>query len=241
MIRNNFLQRKKSVLLKLDKSSKKSWDKKILKLCEEINSKENYYTTSSCSGRVVIIKDEKKKGPNLFEFVSHDVVLLGGLKKELEKLRSHARDIGGSVPGQVQGTSLRKIVKGKIFSCDSKSVNTKIPRDDGFEPTNRGALVTGNLIFKQEPPILHVACKTFEDAQEFLKKAQFAGWKRSGIISCDKNFVVEMLSTEKLEFPIVSDGKILVSNEFLKVVLKKANENLKKGWEKVRKLEKMIK
>jgi len=40
-----FLQRKKEVLSKKDKSSKGSWDEKIKTLCDKINKKNDYYTT----------------------------------------------------------------------------------------------------------------------------------------------------------------------------------------------------
>ncbi|MFA6974207.1 MAG: hypothetical protein WC238_05760 [Parcubacteria group bacterium] len=39
MINDNFQRRKQDTLSKLDKSSKKSWDKKIISLCEKINKK----------------------------------------------------------------------------------------------------------------------------------------------------------------------------------------------------------
>jgi tRNA wybutosine-synthesizing protein 3 len=177
---DKFQQRKKDILEKLDKSSVGGWDEKIKSLCDKINSKENYYTTSSCSGRIIVMIDQAKKGPGLFEFVSHDLV------EDFEKFKGE------------------------------------------------------NLKFKSEPPILHVACKSIGDAEEILNKAREVGLKRSGIISLGKNIIVEIISTEKLEFPLVKEGKLLVSDEFLKIVLEKANDNLKKGWGKIDKLEKKI-
>jgi len=103
-----------------------------------------------------------------------------------------------------------------------------------------GRIKKGDVRFKQEPCILHVACKTLNDAQKLLKKAQSAGWKRSGIISSKEGFVCELMSTEKLEFPIISNGKILVGDDFLKIVIKKSNENLKKSWDNIWGLEKSI-
>ena len=98
-----------------------------------------------------------------------------------------------------------------------------------------------NIIkFKQEPCILHVACKNFEDAEEILNCARISGWKKSGIISSGKRFIVEMNSTEKLEFPIIDKNILLVDDYFLKLIIKKANFNLKKSWEKIEKLEKLI-
>lgn len=180
-----FDKRKQDVLSKSDKSSKGDWDKEIAELCDKINSSGSYYTTSSCSGRILLIKAQDKKAPNLFEFVSHEVVGFEKFVKVLEKLKTKSE-----------------------------------------------------LKFKQEPVILHVACRSLKHASEILEKARKAGWKRSGIISPEKN-IVELLSTEKLEFPIIKK-KILVDDDFLKLVLKTANENLKKGWEKIEKLQKEL-
>ena len=92
-----FNQRKKSVLSKLDKSSIGEWDKKIVELCHKLNRSNDYYTTSSCSGRVVLMIDQEKKSPNLFLSVSHDLISFDWLKKSLEKIknkRSEERRVG---------------------------------------------------------------------------------------------------------------------------------------------------
>ena len=187
MKQDNFFQRKKDVLSKIDKSFKGSWDKKIIKLCEKINSLDNYYTTSSCSGRVVIMIDQEKKERDLFLKVYHDKISFKDLKENLKKI------------------DLTDLIK-----------------------------------FKQAPPIIHVVCENFVSVKDLLRKAQLSGWKKSGIISSGERFILELNSTEKLEFPIIRAKKILVDNEFLKIVLKKANDNLKKGWEKIEKLRKIV-
>lgn len=184
---DSFQQRKNDVLSKSDKSSIGKWDKKILKLCKKINSLENYYTTSSCSGRILVMQDKEKKAPNLFELISHNTIDYENFMKSLPK---------------------------KFYNLNFK--------------------------FKQEPLILHIMCKDLESAKKLLKSAQLSGWKRSGIIFAEKRIAVELLSTEKLEFPLVYDGELLVNEKFLKIVLKKANENLKRGWKKIQSLEKII-
>ena len=57
MPQDTFLQRKKDILSKKDKSHIGKWDEKIVGLCEKINKSDKYYTTSSCSGRVIMIFD----------------------------------------------------------------------------------------------------------------------------------------------------------------------------------------
>jgi tRNA wybutosine-synthesizing protein 3 len=94
--------------------------------------------------------------------------------------------------------------------------------------------------FQQTPCILHVACKTLEDAQNLVNKAKESGWKHSGIMSTAKRFMVELHSTEKLEFPVMNEGKVLINDNFLKLVIEESNKRLERVWDKIKRLEKMI-
>jgi tRNA wybutosine-synthesizing protein 3 len=186
---DKFTQRKNSVLSKLDKSSKGGWDKRILDLCMKINSSVDYYTTSSCSGRVVLMLDEEKKQGGLFIKIYHDEIYFGQLKKDLV-----------------------------LSSYENKKIK-----------------------FKMEPCILHVACRDLKCAQKLFDKAKLVGWKKSGIISTKGHIVLELNSTERLEFPIIYRREILVDDKFLKVIANESNKKLKKSWEKIKELEKMMK
>lgn len=189
---NSFLQRKSDVLSKLDKSSAGKWDEKIINLCDKINSKEQFYTTSSCSGRVVLMLDQEKKSPDLFLKVWHGEISFEELKRKLKNL------------------------------IENKAIISKIVK------------------FKLEPPIIHVACRDLESASKFLEKAKSIGFKRSGILTVGRNIVLELNSTERLEFPILIKKSVLVNDDFLRLITKQANEKLKRGWEKIEKLEKII-
>lgn len=83
---NLFNQRKKSILEKKDKSAKKSWDEKIAPLCDLINSSSNYYTTSSCSGKSVIMKEKVGKDGSYYFWQSHELINLIEIKSKLNKL-----------------------------------------------------------------------------------------------------------------------------------------------------------
>jgi len=185
---NIFDKCKKDILSKKDKSSRKEWDKRIKGLCERINKMKDYYTTSSCSGRVLLIIDSDNKKPGLFLWVSHDLISFKELKEALENVNK-----------------------------------------------------LGLIKFKQEPCILHVAARILQDAQVLLDKAKLAGWKKSGIIASGKRFIIEVISTEKLELFVINDRKILVDDDYLKLIVKKSNENLKKSWLKIKRLEKLLK
>ena len=232
----NFQQRKKDILSKDDKSSRGKWDEKIVGLCEKINSLENYYTTSSCAGRILLIKDEDEKREDLFLKVWHDFVGFDGLKEELEKITSPNGSVidkkvnNGKTPTEIDDSLIDDISTFKRRSLT----------ESASEQSDKRAGEGERIKFKQEPCILHVACLDLESAQNLLDKAKLIGWKRSGIIATGKNFVVELISTEKLEFPIISDGVLLVDDCFLKVIVEKSNENLKKSWEKIEMLRKSI-
>lgn len=71
---SNFPNNKKTFLSKLDKSKKGDIDQKIISLINAINKKPNYYTTSSCSGRVYLWRGSGKKNETQWLKVSHDLI-----------------------------------------------------------------------------------------------------------------------------------------------------------------------
>ena len=184
----DFQQAKKKQLSKSDKSSIGSWDFKIKTLCNKINKKKEYYTTSSCAGRIVMIKGLDVKARGVFLFRTHDKTSLSEIKKALGKI-------------------------GKMYN--------------------------GLVEFQQTTCILHVACNDLKSAQNLVSKANLSGWKHSGIISAKRN-IVELHSTEKISFPIMNKGEVLVNDDFLKIVVKEANSKLERVWKKIDRLNKLV-
>jgi tRNA wybutosine-synthesizing protein 3 len=184
---NTFEQDKQKQLAKEDKSNVGSWDEKIENLCNKLNKKKNYYTTSSCAGRVTLLKGSDKKMKDAFLFRTHDKISFDELKKQLDEV-----DFKGIVE------------------------------------------------YKQSPCILHVACKSLEDAQALVNKAKLSGWKHSGIMATKKRFVVELHSTENIAFPIMENKKMLVDDYFLNLIVKQSNEKLERVWEKIKRLESLM-
>ena len=91
----------------------------------------------------------------------------------------------------------------------------------------------------QYPPIIHIACKDLESAKKLIAIANNSGFKRSGIISL-KNLVVEVSSLERIELPIAKNGKLLVDEDYLSLVIDLANEKLRRGKEKLKRFELML-
>ncbi|MBW2980987.1 hypothetical protein KY360_06230 [Candidatus Woesearchaeota archaeon] len=183
---NNFLKQKSDFLKKIDKSKKKSIDKEIIPLIESINKKQNYYTTSSCSGRVVILKKgpQKKKGTKWL-YSTHK-------KADFRELKD----------------SLKTIPKQELW-------------------------------FRQEPLILHICCKTLNDAKKLLNTARTI-FKRAGIITMNKKIIIEIIGTELIHTIISRNRKLLVTEAYLKELVKEANNNMKINNNNINKFHKLI-
>lgn len=69
-----FDNEKKTYLSKEDKSKKGDIDLKVITLLETVNAQPDYYTTSSCSGRVYLWKGTGKKSETQWLKVSHDLI-----------------------------------------------------------------------------------------------------------------------------------------------------------------------
>lgn len=84
---DSFGQRKEAVLSKIDKSTKGAYDEKIENICGILNENIDYYTTSSCSGKSVLIEEKTGKDGSYYLWTSHDLLTLEELKKELSKIK----------------------------------------------------------------------------------------------------------------------------------------------------------
>lgn len=80
-----FDKQKQQVLSRLDKSKKGSIDKDIKSLVNIINSLSDYYTSSSCSGRISITEVTGKKQEYNWLFVTHSKANFNHIKKTLEQ------------------------------------------------------------------------------------------------------------------------------------------------------------
>lgn len=80
---------KKNALTKDDKSKIGSIDQNIKNIVNLINLKDNFYTTSSCSGRIVLLKEPLNSKKSRFEwiYVTHDTGCKDALKKTAIALR----------------------------------------------------------------------------------------------------------------------------------------------------------
>lgn len=77
----SFEHEKMQCLAKADRSRRQEIDSGIKDVVDFINSLEDYYTTSSCSGRIVLIErpESGKKQDSRWAFVSHEPVVSDAL------------------------------------------------------------------------------------------------------------------------------------------------------------------
>lgn len=161
-------------------------DEDFINLCDFIAKTKNYFTSSSCAGRITLI--------SLGE---------GEEKKESAFYRKWHRTV-------TEDEVIQAVVK----------FNGRV------------------LWFKQEPLILHLGTNTIENARIILKLCERSGIKRAGIkVAKEGKFIVELLGTQNLAVPI-KEGKIKVKEDYLKYLIKKANEKFKKNQELILRLEK---
>lgn len=86
-MKDTFTQRKEDILLKNDKSTKGALDIRIEKLCGALNETIDYYTTSSCSGKSVLIEEKTGKDGTYYLWTSHEIITVDKLKKALLEIK----------------------------------------------------------------------------------------------------------------------------------------------------------
>lgn len=176
-----FDKQKQDCLGRLDKSKKGSIDEGIEELVGLLNANQDYFTTSSCSGRILILQRTNHiKKDTGFVFVSHEKVRFSGVLRALKVVPS------------------------------------------------------GALFLKQEGFILHVCCRNLQSGEKLLKLARDAGAKRSGIISLGKRITLEIIGTDAMEAIIAEKGKLLVSEDYLRILIDEGNKRMERNRKKVK-------
>lgn len=133
-----FLNQKKTVMQKfveLDKSKKGSVDEDIVGLLKKINKLKNFYTTSSCSGRIQVLSSVEggKKHTCQYHYTTHGLVKVGDSKKVYSALIDGLASRGTN---NKMITILRQ--SGPILHICCASIDDaigliKIARDSGFK------------------------------------------------------------------------------------------------------------
>ena len=176
---DNFTKEKSDFLRKKDKSKKGYVDEDIKEIVGLINSKKDYYTTSSCAGRIVLLEmKSKRKDECNWIFTKHYKVKFNEIINSLKNYNKNKQ-------------------KNQIW-------------------------------FKQQPIILHVACRNIEAAKKLLEISRRI-FRRAGIIGITKRKVmVEIIGDERLE-TIIAGKNFVVDEKYLRNLIKYANKNFEEN------------
>ena len=153
-------------------------DEDIGTMIDFLNSKDAFYTTSTCSGRITLITlpESGRKDESLFVHKKHTFVDADAMFETLKEL---------------------------------------VTRTDE------------EVWFRMEGLIMHVGCKTLENANALLACARVAGLKKSTIFSAQKQIIVEINTSQKIDTLVAERGTIVVPKAYFTRLVEKANSKLK--------------
>ncbi len=184
---DNFEIEKRKALKRLaEHLACKRVDEEIIPFLKFLNSLPNFFTTSSCSGRIIVYQVP----------VFHD--------------KEHC-EIIGKWHREIQVEEVKEIIAEKYTH--------------------------GELWIKQEPFIFHIVCKSIEDARKLQQAVKNIGIREAYIFSFSRKIVLQITSSEKLEAPLGIDGKVIVSDDYLKHLVDIANRKLKRSYQRLKMLE----
>ncbi|KAI9483771.1 MAG: methyltransferase TYW3-domain-containing protein [Benjaminiella poitrasii] len=202
-----------------DKSPKGFIDAPILDLMHIINQHPDYYTTSSCSGRVAIYqegvqvhddKEETTTKGGIWLYVTHDPVSVPAINKEEWIVQLL---FGGHQP--------------VVF-------------DDHYSDILDRQLI----YFKFEPLILHIEASSQQKAMHLVSLANQIGYQNSGITP-SRRHMLAIRSTLKIDTPIayVKDGTIhcLVKPSFLILLFEMSNQKFEQNIQRMKVFEDAMK
>ncbi len=176
LIDEKFSSRKKNILKQLKHViNNQETDSDITPLLTELNKKEGYVTTSSCSGRMILIeippKSKKKEARIIWK--KHTLITFSELKEAITGIKSE-------------------------------------------KP----------IWFMTQPIILHVLVKDLEHAKKIILAARKAGFKKVGVLSLSGKIVVQIEGHHFISLKIMDKGNLLVTDYYLKDLVKEANNKL---------------
>ncbi|XP_051021758.1 tRNA wybutosine-synthesizing protein 3 homolog isoform X2 [Acomys russatus] len=147
-------------LSKADLSRKGSVDEGAVEVVELLNSRDEFFTTSSCAGRILLLD------------------------------------------GSTNGSGVQK-----QHCCWLLVTHKPCVKDDVMAALNG---TTSDAVLKFEPFILHVQCRTLQDAQ-----------------------LLAVRSTHGLEVPLSHKGKLMVTEEYIEFLLTIANKKMEENKKRI--------
>lgn len=87
----------------------------------------------------------------------------------------------------------------------------------------------GLIFLKSQPPIFHVVAEDVEKAKKLHELGLASGFKYTTFKVISKRYLVEINATEYMTAPLGRDGKVLVSDDYLRFALEIGNSMLRRS------------
>lgn len=95
-----------------------------------------------------------------------------------------------------------------------------------FRPESTHHQLHSDLVLRFEPLIVAVECNDLASAQSLVSTAISSGFRESGITSAGKRVIVAIRCSIRMEVPLGTTEKLLVSPEFVRYLVDVANEKM---------------
>ncbi|WP_297073008.1 hypothetical protein [Thermococcus sp.] len=107
----------------------------------------------------------------------------------------------------------------------------KVHREITFPEAKRALerAESGLIFLKSQPPIFHVVAEDLEKAKRLHELGLASGFKYTTFKVISNRYLVEINGTEYLTVPLGRDGKIIVSDNYLRFALEIGNSMLKRS------------
>jgi tRNA wybutosine-synthesizing protein 3 len=86
---------------------------------------------------------------------------------------------------------------------------------------------------RMEPFIVHLAVQDIDKANDLMETLISVGLKHSGILTTKRRVMVEIVGNERMEAPVSIKGKLIVTKEYLSLLVELANRKLNRNRERL--------
>jgi len=107
----------------------------------------------------------------------------------------------------------------------------KVHREMTFEEAEKALekAKEGLIFLKSQPPIFHIVAEDLERAKKLHELGLASGFKYTTFKVISNRYLVEINATEYLTAPLGKDGKVLVSDDYLRFALEIGNSMLRRS------------
>lgn len=162
----------------------------------------DYFTTSSCSGRVSAFGEPKMVCKTEDGSIARDggQVNKGGVWAYVSHDPANAEDVLRAVR-EVEATDAKEALEGDGSASEGTT-----------------------LVLRFEPFILSVEARTPEAGAKFVKLARDCGYRESGVTASDKRVICAVRCQIRMEAPVTVRGKRIVDDDGVRALVGLANE-----------------